>query len=67
VVATGLAAIQERHAEVEIGSYPYVREQRFGCALVVRSVDVDRLDAVVAEVAALVRKLGGEPEFVEGE
>ena len=67
VVATGLAAIQERHPEVEIGSYPYVREQRFGCALVTRAVEASRLQAVVEEIASLVRELGGEPEIIEGE
>ena len=36
-VAAGLTALQERHREVETGSYPFLRDGRFGCALVVRS------------------------------
>jgi molybdenum cofactor synthesis domain-containing protein len=67
VVAEGLAAIQERYQDVEIGSYPYVREQRFGCALVSRSVDEARLAMVVQEISDLVIGLGGEPELVDGE
>jgi molybdopterin-biosynthesis enzyme MoeA-like protein len=66
-VAGGLAAIQERLPDVEIGSYPYVRDERFGCALVSRSVDVARLDEAVAAIATLVRELGTEPEIVDGE
>jgi molybdenum cofactor synthesis domain-containing protein len=66
-VAGGLAAIQERLPDVEIGSYPYVRDERFGCALVSRSVDVERLDEAVAAIATLVRELGAEPEIVDGE
>ena len=60
VVASGLAAIQERYADVEIGSYPYSRDQRHGCALVSRCVDEKRLALATEEIAALVRSLGGE-------
>ncbi len=67
LVAEGLAAIQARFTDTEIGSYPYVRNERFGCALVVRGVDTSRVEAASAAIAALVRDLGGEPEVVEGE
>ena len=66
-VAADLAAIQERYPGAEIGSYPYVHRQRFGCALVTRSEDARILDEVSAEIAALVRRLGADPEIVEGE
>ena len=67
VVAGGLAALQERFEDVEIGSYPYVRDHRFGCALVARCVDETRLAAATDAIAALVRELGGEPEILDGE
>jgi molybdenum cofactor synthesis domain-containing protein len=67
VVASGLAAIQARYDDVEIGSYPYVREQRFGCALVARAVDEARLAEATRDIAELVTSLGGEPEIVAGE
>jgi len=67
VVAGGLAALQERFEDVEIGSYPYVRDQRFGCALVARCVDEGRLEEASGAIASLVRELGGELEIVEGE
>ena len=60
VVASGLAAIQERYADVEIGSYPYSRHQRHGCALVSRCVDEQRLALATEEIVALVRSLDGE-------
>jgi molybdenum cofactor synthesis domain-containing protein len=66
-VAGGLAAIQERFPEVEIGSYPYVRDERFGCALVSRSVDGERLAEAVNAIVELVRALGAQPEVVDGE
>lgn len=67
VVAPGLAEIQQRNLQVEIGSYPYVRDQRFGCALVTRTEHAALLDEVSQEIAALVMRLGGEPEVIDGE
>jgi molybdopterin-biosynthesis enzyme MoeA-like protein len=63
MVASGLEAIQQRYPDVEIGSYPYSRNQRHGCALVSRCVDEQDLAVVTEETAALVRSLGGELEI----
>ncbi|MFT5445463.1 MAG: molybdenum cofactor synthesis domain-containing protein [Gammaproteobacteria bacterium] len=62
MVASGLTDIQGRYADVEIGSYPYSRNQRHGCALVSRSVDAQRLAEVSEAICELVRSLGGEPD-----
>lgn len=67
VAAPGLSDIQTQFANTEIGSYPFVRNQRFGTALVVRSVDGDELGAATDAVVTLVRSLGAEPDVVEGE
>jgi molybdopterin-biosynthesis enzyme MoeA-like protein len=61
VIATDLAAVQERHPDVEIGSYPFHRRGVFGSSLVIRGTDEARLDAVAEEVRALVSRLGGTP------
>jgi len=61
LIATDLAAIQERHPDVEIGSYPFHRRGVFGSSLVIRGTETARLDAVAEEVRALVRRLGGTP------
>ncbi|MEZ5590711.1 MAG: competence/damage-inducible protein A [Gammaproteobacteria bacterium] len=64
VLAAGLGAIQARYPQVDIGSYP-----RFGGAdgyrvsLVMRHTDSALLEQVSAEVCALVRELGGEPQL----
>lgn len=60
-VAAGLAAIQDAHDAVEIGSYPFVRDGRFGTSLVVRATDPAALDRAAASVRALVRSLGADP------
>ncbi len=67
VAAPGLEAIQGRHPDVEIGSYPFMRAGRYGTSLVARAVDATLLDAVCAEIAEMVRGLGAEPEIRDGE
>ena len=63
-VATGLATVQERHPAVDIGSYPFMRDGRYGTTLVLRGTDVDELDDVLAQVKGLIVDAGETPEDV---
>jgi molybdenum cofactor synthesis domain-containing protein len=65
-LAAGLRAVQEGYPEVEIGSYPFQRDGRFGARLVLRATEPARLQAAAGAVETLVRDLGAEPG-VEGE
>jgi molybdenum cofactor synthesis domain-containing protein len=56
-MAEGLGAIQAANPDVEIGSYPFHKEGRYGSRLVMRATDPERLGLVGDEVAALVRAL----------
>ena len=65
-IAEGLGAIQARHPDVDLGSYPYYRPTGNGVALVAKGTDADALDVVIGEVTLLVEALGivpigGEP------
>ena len=60
-VAKGLAEIQEGHPDVDIGSYPFMRANKFGCTLVSRSTSSDELNLVVGEIKKMIISLGGEP------
>ena len=62
VLAQDLAALQDRFADVEIGSYPYFRRGDFGVTLVLRGTDRTRLAAAAEELKALIERLGGEPQ-----
>ncbi|MEM6467848.1 MAG: molybdopterin-binding protein, partial [Pseudomonadota bacterium] len=53
-VAEALGAIAEANPDVSIGSYPFQKEGRFGCNIVVRTADAARLEAVAADVEQLV-------------
>jgi molybdenum cofactor synthesis domain-containing protein len=61
ILAQGLAAIQERYPDLDIGSYPYTRRGGFGVALVLRGREAARLDRAKDEIAALILTLGGTP------
>jgi molybdenum cofactor synthesis domain-containing protein len=61
-LAAPLAALQERSAGVEIGSYPFVRDDRFGVSIVFRSADTGPLEAAAEEWRAVIRSMGEEPQ-----
>jgi molybdenum cofactor synthesis domain-containing protein len=61
-IAGPLAAIQARHPEIAIGSYPVYRADGFGVQLVVRGFDTDAVEAVAAELITLLEAAGGSPE-----
>jgi len=56
-----LGEIQKRHADVEIGSYPFVRDGKYGTSLVARHTDQTAVDAAIDEMRALIVKHGVEP------
>ena len=56
-----LEEIQSRFLDADIGSYPFVRNGRFGAALVIRHPDKDVVDAATEEVCSMVRSLGADP------
>jgi hypothetical protein len=62
-MAPRLAALQDRYPEVEIGSYPFSRDGRFGARLVLRSTEDARLAAAGADLEATLRELGGDPSW----
>ncbi len=60
--ALELERIARAHPDVEIGSYPFARDGRYGASLVVRGTDERHVDAVLEEVASAMKALGGSPE-----
>jgi molybdenum cofactor synthesis domain-containing protein len=59
-IAAGLGTIQARHPAVDIGSYPFQQQGRFGTQLVVRGTDAAELARARDEITSLVRDLGQE-------
>ena len=61
-LAEGLAQIQDRYAELSIGSYPHFRKGQLGVSIVLRGTDAGRLARALEEVSSLMRALGAEPK-----
>lgn len=55
-IAAPLDAIARRFADLEIGSYPFSREGRFGASIVVRGTESERIAAALAEVRTILPK-----------
>ncbi|MCW9033408.1 MAG: molybdopterin-binding protein [Rhodospirillales bacterium] len=60
-LAAGLEALQNNHQGIDVGSYPYYREGRFGVSIVMRGTDLGELETTADELKILMRSLGGEP------
>ncbi|WP_227286396.1 molybdopterin-binding protein [Boseongicola sp. H5] len=52
-IAGPLGKLATAHPEVEIGSYPFIKDGVYGASIVVRSPDGAAIDAVIHELAAL--------------
>ena len=63
-VATGLTRIQARYPEVDLGSYPFTRDGRYGTTLVMRGTDPDDLAAMLDDVRQLIVDAGETPEDI---
>jgi len=60
-IANPLSQLQAAHPEVDIGSYPFSENGRFGTTLVVRGTDAARLDEMVEALKTLIVRAGGTP------
>jgi molybdenum cofactor synthesis domain-containing protein len=64
-IAEGLAAIQARYADLDIGSYPYYRPGGGGVAVVAKGTDGDAVKQAAHDVLVFMRACGANP--IEGE
>ncbi|NHN88199.1 competence/damage-inducible protein A [Acetobacter conturbans] len=65
-IAAALEAVQDRYPDLDLGSYPFRREDgRRGVALVAKGTNVEHLDGAAAQIRSLIAATGETP--VEGE
>ena len=69
MIGEDLRDLQCKHANVEIGSYPFLKAGGFGVNLVVRGEDKACVDEACADISALIKSVGGIPldEETQGE
>ena len=66
-IAGALAAIQQRFPQVDLGSYPFFRKERYGTSLVMRGTSEEALDAMLAAVQQAIIDAGETPADVRYE
>ena len=64
-IARGLGKIQERYPDVDLGSYPFFRDGRYGASLVMRGSDIGRLEQMLEEVCQVIIDAGEQPYLGE--
>lgn len=57
-VTLALERIQDAHGSVEIGCYPFFKNDRPSCCLIVRGADPADVDAAVIDLQAMIEALG---------
>jgi molybdopterin-biosynthesis enzyme MoeA-like protein len=60
-VARRLGQIQEAFPDIDLGSYPFQRDDRYGTTLVMRGTDEAALEQMLDQVRQMIVDLGGEP------
>jgi molybdenum cofactor synthesis domain-containing protein len=61
LVAVELGEIAARYPQLDIGSYPWVKDARYGTALVTRGIDIAMVKAAADEIYAMVAKHDSKP------
>jgi len=64
-IAAPLTEIQHRFPDVDLGSYPFRRDDKGGVAIVAKGIDVAKLEAAIAEATNMIAAAGAAP--VQGE
>ena len=57
-----LGEIQAQNGSVDIGSYPFFKEDRYGTTLVIRGTDEPTMEHAARAIISAVRAAGEEPE-----
>ena len=66
-IAGPLGQIQAHYPHIDLGSYPFSREGRYGTSLVMRGTDAGDLDAMLEDVKSIIVDAGETPRDIESE
>ena len=64
-IAGALREIQDRFPSVDLGSYPFFKQDRYGTSLVMRGTDESLLDEMLESVKAAIVAAGETPQDVQ--
>lgn len=61
-IATPLREIQDRYPDIDLGSYPFFKQNRYGTSLVMRGTDRDSLQQMLQDVKDAIIEAGETPQ-----
>ena len=64
-IATPLREIQDRYPDIDLGSYPFFKQNRYGTSLVMRGTDRDSLQKMLQDVKDAIIEAGETPQDVQ--
>ena len=64
-IASALTEIQARYPDMELGSYPFYRSERYGTTLVMRGTSATDLASMLEEIENAIIAAGGQPLAAE--
>jgi molybdopterin-biosynthesis enzyme MoeA-like protein len=64
-IAGALGEIQTRYPDIDLGSYPFLRGDRYGTSLVMRGTDETALEAMLEAVKAAITAAGETPQDIQ--
>jgi molybdenum cofactor synthesis domain-containing protein len=64
-IAEPLRQLQADHPAMDIGSYPFNKDGRFGTTLVIRGTNTAQLDQLMEKIRAMIVQAGGTPDCTE--
>ena len=64
-MAARLTALQDRHPDLEIGSYPFSRDGKHGSTIVIRGTGAAEIDRAAETLRGIMRDFGNEPQEVD--
>jgi len=64
-IAHALGEIQDQFPDVDLGSYPFFRQERYGTSLVMRGTSETELDAMLEAVKTAIIAAGETPQDVQ--
>lgn len=59
-IAQGFSDLQNNYPEIEMGSYPFIRQDRLGTSLVLRGSDIPQLEKAFAGLEEFIDGLNGQ-------
>ena len=66
-ISSQLGEIQSNFTQLDIGSYPFFRDDRYGTTLVIRGIDSKMIEAAAQSIMQAVRDSGETPEDLGNE